>query len=652
MVKAPTSASVSVVIPQYGKTHFTARAIAAVRRSGYQGPIEIVVSDDASPDGPGEAEERDDITLVVAEQNAGFGHAVNAGAAVATGDYLLILNNDAVVAPDCIERLVETMTNHPDQPGLVGPQFRSFDGSLLELGSYLGPDGSGWQLFRGERIPASFMTEPFHAHYTSAACVLVDRADFVERGGFDSAYAPAYYEDTDLCMALRSEGKPVIIDPAAIAYHYEGGTAGTDLDTGIKTFQVRNRVKFVQRWRDDLAVLPPIGRSAAITAALQGRMKHAPVLWIIPQLPRPDREAGHRRAIRMMEALQGAGHPVALWAEHPLDDRRYGPVLERRGIRWFGTERRRAAAMSEPSGWSLQETLRAAEWSAAVISFPELAERMMLIIREIRPGLPTVVDVVDLHFLREERAEEAGIAIGRTPDRSWELGIYGASDGVIASSPLEQEILREELPELPDFDYSVAAEEPMPPPSGTLGSLAVFLGNFNHHPNLDAVDWWAQEVAPLVAELRGAPISLAVVGSESSRYRDRWPDEYVEVIGWVEDLEPLFMQTRVFFSPLRYGAGTKGKHTLAARYGIPILTTDIGAEGMPAALNPALHVANDPAGLAEILIRFMDDLNFAESARAAVGEGAEAAWREQQAVDAEFAAWLDRRIAEKERKGT
>ncbi len=636
-------ASVSVVIPQYGNHDFTRRAVAAVLRSTYGGAVEVIVYDDASPDGPGNPFDDERVRLLVAESNQGFGPGVNRAVEASFGTLVLILNNDTLIAPTCLQRLVDVMESSDPRPGIVGPRYRTFDGETLEAGSFLGPDGSGWQLFRGHRVPAAFTAIPYQARYTSAAAILIDRDLFIESGGFDAVYAPAYYEDTDLCMRLADMGRPTVVVPEAIAYHFEGGTSGQDTASGIKAYQLRNKEVFADRWSTSIGGFPELSQRSVVTQAMALGHSRAPILWVAPHLPRPDREAGHQRMIRMIEAVVDGGDPVAFWAEHAFDAPRYGAALSDLGVRWFGDQRQRIPAERPPRYETLQDVLGVADWSAVIMSFPELAERMIPVVRSISPHLPILVDVVDLHFLREERAAEVGASPMLSPGKEWELGVYAASDGVIGSSTLETEILQRELPGLPVHTFAVAVEEPdiIPGP----GTDVVFLGNFDHHPNLDAVDWWVSDIAPHLAAEPGS-LKLHVFGAGSDRLADRWPLEVVSIDGWVEDLGDAFASARVFAVPLRYGAGTKGKIMAAVRHGVPVVTTAVGAESMPDSLRPALHIAEDAVGFAMLVDRFMTDDVFATEQRAAVAGAAEAAWREQRAYAAEFVSWVNRRVAD------
>jgi glycosyltransferase involved in cell wall biosynthesis len=78
-------------------------------------------------------------------------------------------------------------------------------------------------------------------------------------------------------------------------------------------------------------------------------------------------------------------------------------------------------------------------------------------------------------------------------------------------------------------------------------------------------------------------------------------------MGWVKDLTPLYESARVMAAPLQYGAGMKGKVTQSLAAGLPVVTTPIGAEGLEAVDGRDMMIAEDPADLAERIVRLLED---------------------------------------------
>src|ERR1700759_1270743 len=81
----------------------------------------------------------------------------------------------------------------------------------------------------------------------SAAALMVERQVFADLGGFDTVYAPAYFEDSDLCFRLREIGLKTLYQPAARVIHHEGMSHGRDTSAGIKSYQMTNRRTFIDR---------------------------------------------------------------------------------------------------------------------------------------------------------------------------------------------------------------------------------------------------------------------------------------------------------------------------------------------------------------------------------------------------------------------
>ena len=638
--------SISVLIPQWGATDLTRRAVDAVRRSFYEGRLEILVWDNDSPEGPGPVAELSDLTLVASNANIGFGPANNGLAERATGELLLLLNNDTLPAPDSLDRMVDCLLDHVDVVA-VSPQFRTFDGRLLELGGYVSDAGEAWQLLRGERPPRTLRRLPFAAHYASAACLLVRREDFLGAGGFDDAFAPAYYEDTDLCLRLTDGGGRVMVEPRAVVYHLEGGTAGTDEQQGAKRHLVRNRGRFAARWSSRLKDSHSMGPGTALRHALCPEGGPL-VLWLLPDFLKPDQSGGHARVYKEMEVLTKAGISIFAWSEHVGDHGRYAPFLERLDIHWSGFQ--------EPSRWlpndrertryaPLHELLDCEIWDAVVAWSVDIADRLGPLVRERLPKTPFLVDSAVLMYRQWER----GMSVGATQmedlmtQKAWEVETYRTAEAVIASSFDDALLLRQEVPGIEVFDFDVGAYEPVPPAETQhLGPL-VFLGSFVHPPNLDAVVWWLQEIMPRVVDHIGHEIPLRVIGASSELVVDLVGEQTsVEIAGWVEDLGDELRRARAMIVPLRYGAGTKDKISMAMRYGVPTITTAIGAESMPSDLYDVLSIADEPGQLATMVVRLMTDDGAWQTAAKSTRAAAASAWVDQTNVARRYVNWFSR----------
>jgi O-antigen biosynthesis protein len=215
--------------------------------------IEVIIADNASENPAYLAIARNStIRYIRFDKAIGFGPACNAAASEACGKYLFFLNNDTQVAPGCLEALLAVAKNR--SVGIVGPKLVSFDGLLQEAGCLLNQDGTGTLIGFGRdpRTPRYNYARP--VEHVSAAAVLIARDLFLELGGFDDVYAPAYCEDADLSLKVREKGLLIIYEPKAVVAHHLGATTNQAFPDGRTKRQriSRNRQELVHRWADKL----------------------------------------------------------------------------------------------------------------------------------------------------------------------------------------------------------------------------------------------------------------------------------------------------------------------------------------------------------------------------------------------------------------
>jgi O-antigen biosynthesis protein len=270
---------VSVVMVIHDAWEWAERALAALARC--TPPVyEVVLVDNASTPATRRRLHEDvaGARLIENTRNEGFGPACNQGVASARGEVIALLNSDALVHPGWREPLLEVLDADPGCAALA-PRVLNLDGSLQEAGALVARDGT----------TAVCAFEPGFARrvdYAGAECLLVRRTAFEAAGGFADVYAPAYYEDADLCFALAEAGATVRYEPRSTithALHRSGG-----LDTA-RALVERNRPVFAARWAAQLADRPPGVEPALPRRQLEARDVHTParVLVIGGSVPAP-----------------------------------------------------------------------------------------------------------------------------------------------------------------------------------------------------------------------------------------------------------------------------------------------------------------------------------------------------------------------------
>lgn len=568
---------VSIIIPVYNQYSYTKLCLWSILKNTEGIDYEIVIADDASNDETKSI--RDRISNITVERNAvnkGFLHNCNGVVKTTRGKYIVLLNNDTQVQKKWLNHLLETIENTEDV-GMVGSKIIMPDNLLQEAGGIVFNNGQAAQYARGEYFDVSEASYVKEVDYISGCAVMLRREDWDKLGGFDPRYEPAYYEDTDLAFSVREVlGKKVIFQPLSIVMHMEGTTCGTDTSQGIKSYQIINQKKFLEKWQKILK--EKHSNTEDIFHARDRSLHKKTLLFVDYGILHYDMDAGSRASFQYLKYFVQEGYNVKFlpvfktgWDKNYIDSHLQLGVEIINNICFLDWIREFGAQVD-------YVYLNRPDVSKEVIDILKANSRAKLIYQGH-----------DMHYLRLQRRYE------QTQDKTHldeslkfkkiESDIFSAVDVACMFSKTETDIINVINPSLatavlPLFILNSKVMKSIVYEASERKNI-MFIGSFGHAPNIDAINWFVSEVFPSVLKCIPEMI-FYIIGSEPPKEVHSLQSENIKILGMVseEELNEIYSSVKMSVIPLRFGAGVKGKVIEAIFNKVPVLTTSIGAEGI------------------------------------------------------------------------
>jgi GT2 family glycosyltransferase len=537
------------------------------------------------------------------EENAGFLLAVNRAAQEARGEYLLLLNNDAMVFPDSLAAAVRRLDSMP-QAGAAGGPILLWNGQLQEAGSIIWQDGSCLGYGR-EADPASFEFGFVRAvDYCSGAFLLIRRALFIALGGFDTDYCPAYYEESDFCVRLWKAGYPVIYDPQLKVRHFEFASTGASTQWAFD-LQSRNRLIFRGKHGDFLANQRVPDVASLLLARQRLPAEAQRILFIDDRVPYPSLGAGFPRAQAVVEAIVAAGHFVThlpLQFPMPAVETEPWPLPETVEVAWGVGHAHLATFLSQRRGF----------YDVMIVSRPHNADMLNMLFDDhpdLKTGCRVIYDAEALFSLREiAKASVEGKAISPAAQAAMirdELSLARHADGIMTVSRREcAHFLAAGHGTVHVLGHTIQPRSAVPGFAGRRGFLFVGAIQDDASPNGDSLIWFLQEVWPTIS--RTLPnAQLDVVGLCQSPTVQALAKHNIHIHGRVPDVQAYYDRARVFIVPTRFAAGIPHKAHEAAAQGLPMVTTPLIAEQL--GWQQEIRVGEDAGEFADHCLHLHED---------------------------------------------
>lgn len=606
--EAPT---VSIVLVLYNQASLTLLCLDSIVEFA-DISVEIIIIDNASSDATDLLLSRcEKATIVRNNENVGFVHAVNQGAQLARGKNILLLNNDALLKKGALSEALNTLESEPNV-GAVGGKIVLLDGFLQEAGSIIWRDGSCLGYGRGREPDDPEFMYRRDVDYCSGAFLMFPRALFDSLGGFDTDYAPAYYEESDFCVRLREQGYRIIYEPKSVILHYEFASSG-GYENASK-LQIAHRDLLCQKHESFLNEQLESSTQAIFRARTAGHKKN--ILVIDDRVPHVNLGAGYPRCSQLMKELAAMDVNVTFF-----------PLLTS-FEEWDDTYKSlppNVEVMLYLGQVGLEDFLRSRKGLYDFILVSR--SHNMKFVNEIIHRQPELFS--DSHIIYDAEAitsarevmqiRLAGSSISDTQESTMirdEVSLAEHATKVVCVSEAEANIFREfGVSDVLVLGHTCSIEQ------NDIGFQEredfLFVGALrdDNSPNVDSLIWFHDCVLPIIEKTLTTDFRILVVGDNTAPSLLSLKSKRLKFLGRLDVLTSVYNNSKVFIAPTRFAAGIPHKIHEAAANGVPAVVTEILAKQLLWNNEKELLVGSNAEAFAEACVRIYQNRELWSSVR-------------------------------------
>lgn len=544
------------------------------------------------------------IALINPEESLGLVKSINHAIEKARGKFIYLLDSHALVQENYLSTLVEVF-NTKENVGSVGSKMISAENNIASAGNLVFENSEIVELGKSEAIDTPQFNFVRKVDFCAGSLLFSKINKTGDLNLLNQTFSSSHLAEADLCLKLKKEDN--------LNTYYQPLSEFVCFDNSFKIKINNDKEGFANLWNSYFT-----DRQFLKNEKINYITYKTPnFLFLEENMPKPDQDSGSRRFMEILKILQKNGHHIVLAVKHfdEAKDSDYIPYFQNAGIeicRDYVNAQNKIVKVAD-------QVVNALSYIDVVWIFRPLGfDYWYHLIKDKANGKKIIYDMVDLHYLRMERENNYIDVV--TNEREKEIIFFkekeyagmNISDAVISISDEEKNTVSEQGVKKDKIFTVSNIHKPVNniPLGFSKRDGLLFIGGYNHLPNIDAVKFLHNQIMPLVWA-KNDKIRIFILGPDFPvDLKDKFHSERFQILGYQETVDFWFENSRVFVAPLRYGAGVKGKIGQALEFKLPVITTGIGAEGMSLEdAKTALISDENPQNFADKILELYDNEN-------------------------------------------
>ncbi len=510
---------------------------------------------------------------------------------VPRGDIVILLDDSAMVQEGAINSLLEQYQRHQGKC-VVGSKTIDTNENIVQAGYIL------WKDHKCEAYGYGCSWGEPEYEYVREVDILSQNGMMFSVRHWNTyiqsieTFGKSFVAAVDFCLTMKSQGLPLVFQPLSLLMERK---KTLDFKKTINLNSEKLWLKWEHFCEEELT-----DKGGEEKLDIVNRKEHKFIMLLADaSVAEYDTNAGHKCIYYYLKVFLSLGARIIYLVDNMLYSDKYTVFYQQMGV--FVTYGKR---WDEKRMLLLERYLD--QFQYAFLNRPQVASKYVHFLRR-NPNVIIAHFGCDLHYLRLQREYEVtgdnNILEAAEKIKEIETSLIEQVNFTGYPSRAEVDLLKKNFPKFhiqyfPLYyykEYNKVCRK-----KNTEGIL--FVGGFEHRPNIDAAIWLINEIIPLIRET-GINDKVFLVGSKPPEEILALQRSDIIVTGYItdEELQKLYEDCKVAVAPLRFGAGMKGKVLEAMYYGIPLVTTDIGAEGLWDISN-ILKIGNDKKEISEKII--------------------------------------------------